>query len=108
MAAADDLEQAFTKAVALHQRGELAQAEDLYRQIMASVPQHLDCLNLLGLLALQTGRNQLAVDLIGKAIQLNDKVADFHNNIGEARKIGTCSNGKIPPRSAACISFGFR
>jgi len=85
----NDIEQVFTKAVALHQRGELAQAEPLYRQILAAVPDQLDCLNLLGLIAVQTGRSQLAVELIGKAIGLNDKVADFHNNIGEAfRQLG--------------------
>jgi tetratricopeptide (TPR) repeat protein/SAM-dependent methyltransferase len=89
LAASDDIEQAFTNAVALHQRGELAQAENLYRRILASLPDHLDCLNLLGLLAVQTGRNEVAVALIGKAIRLNDKVADFHNNIGEAfRRLG--------------------
>ena len=89
MAASDDIEQAFTKAVALHQRGELAQAEDLYRHILARVPDQLDCLNLLGVVAVQTGRSQLAVELIGRAIRLNDKVADFHNNIGEAfRQLG--------------------
>jgi len=89
LAGSDDVEQAFSKAVALHQRGELAPAENLYRQILASVPHHLDCLNLLGLVALQTARNELAVELIGKAIRLNDKVADFHNNIGEAfRRLG--------------------
>jgi Flp pilus assembly protein TadD/SAM-dependent methyltransferase len=84
LASPDDNEQAFSKAVALHQRGDLAQAENLYRQILARVPDHLDCLNLLGVVAVQTGRGQLAVELIGKAILLNDKVADFHNNIGEA------------------------
>jgi len=89
LAASEDVEQAFTKAVALHQQGDLAQAESLYRQILQSVPHHLDALNLLGLVAMQTGRNLLAVELIGKAIALNDRVADFHNNIGEAyRRLG--------------------
>lgn len=89
MAASEDIEQTFSKAVALHQRGELAPAENLYRQILARVPHHLDALNLLGLVAVQSGRNDLAVELIGKAILLNDKVADFHNNIGEAfRRLG--------------------
>ena len=89
MAASDDVEQAFTKAVALHQQGDLAQAERLYRQILQSVPHHLDALNLLGMVAIQTDRNALAVELIGNALALNDRVADFHNNIGEAfRRLG--------------------
>jgi protein O-GlcNAc transferase len=89
LAASDDVEQAFTRAIALHQQGHLAQAESLYRQILRSVPHHLDCLNLLGMVAIQTGRNALAVELIGSAIARNDRVADFHNNIGEAfRRLG--------------------
>jgi len=85
----DHVEQAFAKAIDAHQRGQLAQAEGLYRQVLAAVPHHLDSLNLLGVLALQTGRNELAVEMIGKAIALNDKVPDFHNNIGETfRRLG--------------------
>ena len=86
---ADDVEQVFGRAIGFHQSRQLAQAEALYRQVLAAVPDHLDGLNLLGVLALQTGRSELAVELIGKAIALNDKVPDFHNNIGEAfRRLG--------------------
>jgi tetratricopeptide (TPR) repeat protein/SAM-dependent methyltransferase len=85
----DHIEQVFAKAVDCHQRGQLAQAEGLYRQVLAAVPHHPDSLNLLGVLGMQTGRAELAVELIGKAIALNAKIADFHNNIGEAfRRLG--------------------
>jgi Tfp pilus assembly protein PilF len=79
----DGAERLLTKAIELHQRGDLAQAEGLYRQVLQAVPAHLDGLNLLGVLAIQTGRHELAAELIGKAIAANDKVADFHNNMGE-------------------------
>jgi tetratricopeptide (TPR) repeat protein/ubiquinone/menaquinone biosynthesis C-methylase UbiE len=79
-----DSEQIFAQALALHQRGQLARAESLYRQILAASPQHLDALNLLGLAALQAGRTEEAIALIARAIGLNDRVADFHNNIAEA------------------------
>ena len=108
LAASDDIEQAFTKAVALHQRGEFAPAENLYRQILASVPHHLDALNLLGLVAVQTGRNEVAVELIGKAILLNDKVADFHNNIGEAfRRLGDLDRAAAHFTTAADLEPAF-
>jgi tetratricopeptide (TPR) repeat protein/SAM-dependent methyltransferase len=85
----DGAEQLLTRAIELHGRGELAQAENLYRQVLRAVPAHLDSLNLLGVLAIQTGRHELAVEVIGKAIAVNDKVPDFHNNIGEAfRRMG--------------------
>jgi len=77
-------EQRFAEALTLHQRGELAEAERLYRQVIARQPDHLDALNLLGVLALQSGRNQEAIDLIARALAKNDRVADFHNNIAEA------------------------
>jgi len=79
-----DSEQIFAQALGLHQRGRLAEAESLYRQILAASPQHLDALNLLGLVALQSGRTEEAIDVIGRAIGLNDRIADFHNNIAEA------------------------
>ena len=85
----DGAEQLLTKAIELHQRGDLAQAESLYRQVLQAVPAHLDGLNLLGILAIQTDRHELAVELISKAIAGSDKVPDFHNNIGEAfRRLG--------------------
>jgi tetratricopeptide (TPR) repeat protein len=77
-------EQTFTQALALHQRGQLGEAERLYRQVLKQHPDNLDALNLLGVLALQTGRNEEAIDLIGRALARNDRVADFHNNIAEA------------------------
>jgi tetratricopeptide (TPR) repeat protein/SAM-dependent methyltransferase len=80
----DSAEQIFASALELHQRGDLAGAETLYRQVLQTAPLHLDSLNLLGVVALQTGRNELAIELIGKAIAANDRVPDFHNNIGEA------------------------
>ena len=79
-----DAEQTFAQALALHQRGQLPGAERLYRQVLARSPDHLDALNLLGVLALQTGRNAEAIDLITRALARNDRVADFHNNIAEA------------------------
>jgi len=79
-----DAEQRFAQALALHQRGQLAEAERLYRQVLTRHPDHLDALNLLGVIALQGGRNQEAIDLLARALARNDRVADFHNNIAEA------------------------
>jgi len=77
-------EQTFAQALTLHQRGQLGEAERLYRQVLSRHPDHPDALNLLGVLALQTGRNKESIDLIGRALARNDRVADFHNNIAEA------------------------
>jgi tetratricopeptide (TPR) repeat protein/2-polyprenyl-3-methyl-5-hydroxy-6-metoxy-1,4-benzoquinol methylase len=77
-------EQIFAQALALHQRGQLGEAERLYRQVLARDRNNVDALNLLGVLALQTGRNEEAIALIKRALARNDRVADLHNNIGEA------------------------
>jgi len=77
-------EQKFAQALALHQRGQLGDAERLYRQVLSNDRNHLDALNLLGVLALQTGRNDEAIRLLARALARNDRVADVHNNIAEA------------------------
>lgn len=82
--AAGDPASMFEAALALHREGQLSKAEDIYRQILAGDPNHVDSLHMLGLLALQAARPEAAVDLIGRAIALREGNATFHNNIGEA------------------------
>ncbi len=81
--------QLFAFALRQHQAGQLADAEKIYRDILAIDPNHVDSLHLLGVVAQQRGRPEVAIELIGKAIALNDRVSTFHNNIGEAlRAVG--------------------
>lgn len=54
----------------------------MYRQVLAQRPNHADALHLLALIAHQTGRPGVAVDLIGKAIAANPRAADYHINLG--------------------------
>jgi protein O-GlcNAc transferase len=70
------------EAVAFHQQGKLADAERIYREILQRQPNHFDALHLLGVIAAQTRRTELTVELIGKAIGINAKVADAHSNRG--------------------------
>ena len=74
----------FNEALRLHQAGQFAEAERLYRQILAREPRHADSLHLLGVLAYQRGQHQSAIDLIGQAIAINDTVPFFCNNRGLA------------------------
>jgi tetratricopeptide (TPR) repeat protein/ADP-heptose:LPS heptosyltransferase len=71
-------------AIALHQRGQLAEAERIYRQILELDPHHADSLHLLGVLAHQVGRDDVAVELIRKAIASDRRPAAFHSNLGTA------------------------
>jgi len=74
-------------AMRRHQAGELREAEELYRAILEGDPRQLDALHFLGLIALQSGRPQDAVDLISKAIAANDKIAAYHGSIAEAYRL---------------------
>jgi predicted O-linked N-acetylglucosamine transferase (SPINDLY family) len=72
------------KAVAHHQAGQLRQAEALYRQILQISPGHPDALHLLGVMACQVGRCEMALELIDQAIQINPRVAEYHSNRANA------------------------
>ena len=74
----------FAVAQKLHQAGQLAQAEAIYRQILTMDPRHAGSLHLLGGIALQTGHNEAAIDLIRKAIVLNRRIPAFHCDLGTA------------------------
>jgi tetratricopeptide (TPR) repeat protein/SAM-dependent methyltransferase len=74
----------FGAAVAQHQAGALAEAERRYRYLLSLYPDHSDSLHNLGLLALHGGNASSAVELIGKAITLNERVAEYHYNIALA------------------------
>jgi protein O-GlcNAc transferase len=71
-------------AVALHQKGQLGQAEVIYRQLLGIDPTNADALHLLGVIAQQTGDLTSAVDIISQAIQVNPHVAIYYSNLGNA------------------------
>ena len=76
--------EAFALAREHHQAGRLAEAEGLYGRILTVAPNHADCLHLMGVLANQTGRGELAVRLIGEAIARDGSDAAYHSNLGNA------------------------
>ncbi len=78
------LQARFNKGVALHQQGQLVEAERIYGEVLQQQPNHFGALHLLGVIAAQTRRTERAVELIRKAIGLNAKVAAAHNNLGSA------------------------
>jgi predicted O-linked N-acetylglucosamine transferase (SPINDLY family) len=74
--------QIFAAAMQHHRGGRLREAESLYRQILQADSNHADALHMLGVLAHQTGRPQLAVEMISRAIAQNGQMPAFHNNLG--------------------------
>src|ERR1043166_159949 len=76
--------EAFNAAMRHHQAGQLAEAERLYAQVLATEPGHLHALVLSGALAHMAGRNDDAVALFSRALAINEQ-PDGHYNIGLAK-----------------------
>ncbi len=89
--------EALAIAVRHHQAGRLHAAHHIYEQILAVAPDQPDALHLLGVVAFQTGKHEMAIRYIGRAVQLQGNAAIYHNNLGEAYRAA----GRIP-EAVAC------
>lgn len=90
-------------ALAHHQRGELSQAAQIYRQIVSSEPAHAEALHLLGVISLQLGQPGQAVEWIDRALALQPDSSAFHANLGEAYR----ALGQIE-RAEDCLRLALR
>jgi predicted O-linked N-acetylglucosamine transferase (SPINDLY family) len=99
------VQEAFKLALQHHQAGRLAEAEVLYRQILAVEPRHFDAQHLLGVIAHQTGHYEVAVQLIGQALLLNPNDAAAHSNLGEAQRLlGRFDDATVSFRRALALN----
>jgi predicted O-linked N-acetylglucosamine transferase (SPINDLY family) len=73
---------ALATALECHRSGQLREAEQAYRQILAIEPEQPDALHLLGLVAMDTGRYEIARECIERAIAVRPTVAILHNHLG--------------------------
>jgi len=85
------------EAVEYHRGGHLHQAENGYRKILQIDPNHTDALHLMGVVALQVGRHEIAVEVISKAISLNPSEPMYYNNLGAALE----EQGKLDEAAAS-------
>lgn len=74
-------------AIQHHQAGRFAEAEQIYRQILASNPHHADVLYLLGALCLDTGRPGEALGFAQEAIRLNPAIAQYHFGLADVYRV---------------------
>jgi tetratricopeptide (TPR) repeat protein/2-polyprenyl-3-methyl-5-hydroxy-6-metoxy-1,4-benzoquinol methylase len=99
-----DLADLFGHAVRSHQAGQLAEAERLYRAVLAIDPRHVTSLNYLGILALQSGRYPMAVEVIRQALTLDDRMPESHYNIAFAQyRLGRLEDAAGHYRRAATL-----
>ena len=68
-------------AQAHQQQGDLDDAEQIYREVLARQPDLPDAWRLLGMLASQQGKVNEAIDALHRAIELRDDKATWHFNL---------------------------
>ncbi len=76
------LDEALEMAVRFQQRGQLAEAEEVYRTILSAVPDEPVALHYSGVLAHQLDRQEEALALIELSLTLEPGRADWHSNLG--------------------------
>jgi tetratricopeptide (TPR) repeat protein len=79
-------EQAMQLASQHQSAGRLAEAEQLLRQVLQAQPKHAHAMHLLGVVAYQAGKSDLALQLIGEAVAIDNQVALFHSNLAEMNR----------------------
>jgi protein O-GlcNAc transferase len=67
-----------------HRLGRLNRAEKIYRRVVKDEPRNAAAWHLLGIVALQRSRAELAIDLISRAVEIMPNLAQAHRNLGKA------------------------
>lgn len=62
--------------------GRLEKAQYLYEEVLSIQPDNLNALHLLGMIEYNKQRYNIAIKLIKRALQINDRVAGLHLNLG--------------------------
>jgi len=70
------------QAIAFHQTGNLADAERLYLQLMATAPGEPAALHMLGVVRAQQGRNSEALELMSAALRMQPHAPEVLSNFG--------------------------
>ena len=91
------LDEALRLGVQMQRAGQRSGAEEVYRQILAAVPEQPDALHFLGLLLHQSGRGDEAIELIRRALAAAPRHVDAHNNLGNVLK----ERGRLDEAEAA-------
>jgi tetratricopeptide (TPR) repeat protein len=74
-------------AIGAHRAGDLAAAEQGYREVLRIAPGQVQALNLLGVLCGQTGRADEAVALLRRAVALYPSDAELRTNLAVAYEV---------------------
>ena len=87
--------QALQQGIAAHKAGELQEAENLYRVILQTDPEHPDANHNLGVLAVSFGKFQEALPFLKRALEANPKQGQYWLSYIDALiKLGQLDNAK--------------
>jgi tetratricopeptide (TPR) repeat protein len=76
----------FREGLARHQQGNLVAAERHYDAALKSQPDNFDALHMVGVIALQKGRIEEGIDILAKAVALNQSSPIAFNNLAKGLK----------------------
>jgi tetratricopeptide (TPR) repeat protein len=79
-----DPQQLFEMGLMAHRRGDLKEADWLYREILQAVPGHIGALHMLGVTCAQQGRREEAVSLLRRVVAQTPNDALALSNLGNA------------------------
>jgi protein O-GlcNAc transferase len=77
-----DPSEAFQSALSLHRQGRLAEAERLYRSVLAVAPAHFGALHHLGVVQAQQGKLDDAIRLLRRALSKNPNSVEVLSDLG--------------------------
>lgn len=82
-----DIDKRYEEALQHHRGGRLAEAGEIYRELLALRPEDPDILHSMGLIAAQTGKREEAEKFLEEALARNPDHPEAHNNLGNLRQI---------------------
>lgn len=98
-----DPQAALNHAMELHRQGRLAEAEDLYRQLLAHFPESADILHLVGLIEVDSQREAHGFAKLHDVVRRSPQTPHFHANLG-VRLL----DRRRPAEAEACLREAIR
>ena len=80
------VQEALNIAVKNHSTGNITIAKNLYEQILKIDSENVIALHLMGVIAYQSGQNDLSIKLISKALVIKPNYCEAYNNLGNVYK----------------------
>jgi tetratricopeptide (TPR) repeat protein len=84
------------RGIAFHNSRAFLEAERCYQTVLREDQRNTDALNLMGVLAIEANRIDVALDYFRKAVKLAPRIAMYRNNLGNALCLETDLDDALP------------